>query len=103
MADENPYTAEMRQARALLMTMTEEQRGLVLCWFCSSCRRYVGPGDRCTCAYDEEARGEERAAIVRWVRSPDHEASSGDDRVAWHDPLQWAADEIEAGAHRRNG
>jgi hypothetical protein len=46
-------TPEMRQARALLMGLTEEQRGLVLCWFCSSCRRYVGPGDSCNCERDE--------------------------------------------------
>jgi hypothetical protein len=46
-------TAEMRQAYTALRAMTEEQRGRVLCWFCDDCRRYVGPGDHCTCSRDE--------------------------------------------------
>ncbi|MBX3205095.1 MAG: hypothetical protein KF764_08495 [Labilithrix sp.] len=47
------YTDEMRQALAMLKAMTNEQRGRVLCWFCSACRRYVGPGDSCRCERDE--------------------------------------------------
>jgi hypothetical protein len=46
-------TPEMRRAYALLLGMTEGQRGRVLCWFCDGCRRYVGPGDSCTCMRDE--------------------------------------------------
>lgn len=46
------YTPAMREAFRLLMTMTETQRGFVLCWFCSACRRYCGPGDYCHCADD---------------------------------------------------
>jgi hypothetical protein len=41
------------QAYALLRAMTEAQRARVLCWFCSSCWRYVGPGDSCTCTRDD--------------------------------------------------
>jgi len=43
----------MSEAYRLLMLLTEEQRGLVLCWFCSGCWRYVGPGDVCHCKNDE--------------------------------------------------
>ncbi len=46
-------TPEMKQAMALLMGMTEMQRGLLLCWFCPGCRRYMGPGDYCHCRNDE--------------------------------------------------
>ncbi len=51
----NPHeiTSEMREATRLLMLLTEEQRGLVLCWFCPGCWRYVGPGDFCHCRNDE--------------------------------------------------
>lgn len=38
-----------REAFLLLMSLSEEQRGLVLCWFCNGCNRYVGPGDACRC------------------------------------------------------
>jgi hypothetical protein len=46
-------TFEMREAYRLLRSLTDEQRGLVLCWFCKSCWRYVGPGDTCHCENDE--------------------------------------------------
>jgi len=44
---------EAWQAYWLLKSLSERQRGLVLCWFCSSCHRFVPPGDYCTCARDE--------------------------------------------------
>lgn len=45
--------AEAQQAYHLLKSLSERQRGLVLCWFCRSCNRYVPPGDHCHCANDE--------------------------------------------------
>jgi hypothetical protein len=45
--------SEPQRILAALQTMTEEQRRLVLCWFCSGCQRYVGPGDACHCENDE--------------------------------------------------
>jgi hypothetical protein len=47
------YTPEMRQAFQLLKGLTEHQRGMVLCWFCKGCDRYIGPGDYCNCMRDE--------------------------------------------------
>lgn len=47
------FTDEAREAYRLLRLLDERQRGLVLCWFCSACHRYVGPGDGCTCERDE--------------------------------------------------
>jgi len=43
------YTDEMRGIFLKLMRLTDEQRGLILCWFCPDCARYVGPGDECHC------------------------------------------------------
>ncbi len=45
--------ALIRLAFDTFMKMTEHERGLVLCWFCSACHRYVGPGDACHCSNDE--------------------------------------------------
>lgn len=42
-------TEGMRQAYALLRSMSPEQRGRVLCWFCDRCYAYVGPGQNMTC------------------------------------------------------
>ncbi len=47
------HTRGMNEAWWLLRQMMEEQRGLVLCWFCRACHRYVGPGDSCTCERDD--------------------------------------------------
>lgn len=44
---------ETRDAFRLLLLLSEQQRGLVLCWFCGSCYRYVGPRDICHCNNDE--------------------------------------------------
>lgn len=37
-------------AYRVLLELTTEQRGLVLCWFCDACFEHVGPGEphRCT-------------------------------------------------------
>jgi len=43
----------IKQVMANLLVMTEHERGLVLCWFCNGCHRYVGPGDSCHCINDE--------------------------------------------------
>jgi hypothetical protein len=51
--DGHGITLEMAEVSRLLMGLNEAQRGLVLCWFCNGCRRYVGPGDSCTCERDE--------------------------------------------------
>ena len=40
-------------AMTALKTLTDEERGLVLCWFCRGCDRYVGAGDTCHCMNDE--------------------------------------------------
>lgn len=45
--------AEAVEAHRILLSLSERQRGLVLCWFCSACHRYVGPGDHCVCERDE--------------------------------------------------
>ena len=45
--------AEAQQAYHLLKQLSERQRGLVFCWFCKHCHRYVPPGDHCTCSCDE--------------------------------------------------
>ncbi len=45
--------ALIRLAFDTFIKMTENERGLVLCWFCSACHRYVGPGDACHCSNDE--------------------------------------------------
>ena len=42
-ATRNPATPEQRQAFTLLAGMTPEQRGEVLCWWCSTCRKSDGP------------------------------------------------------------
>lgn len=46
-------TPEMKLALSTLKSLTEIQRGRILCWFCSGCYRYVGPGDYCHCENDE--------------------------------------------------
>jgi hypothetical protein len=43
----------LREVFRLLMMLTDHERELVLYRFCNSCRRYVGPGDRCDCCRDE--------------------------------------------------
>lgn len=43
----------IRQVFQLLFDMNQWDRGLVLCWYCKFCHRYVGPGDYCNCAKDE--------------------------------------------------
>lgn len=58
MSDErNPMgpsvTPQMSECFRLLKLLTEEQRPLLLCWFCPDCWRYVGPGDTCHCENDE--------------------------------------------------
>jgi len=44
---------ETRDAFRLLLLLSEQQRNLVLCWFCGACHRYVGPRDICHCNNDE--------------------------------------------------
>ncbi len=44
---------KIRQAFQCLMALTDDERGLALCWFCRGCNRHVGPGDHCTCMRDE--------------------------------------------------
>jgi hypothetical protein len=51
--DGTMYTKEMQVAFDCLLSMTDEQRALVLTWFCRNCWRYVGPGDACHCEDDE--------------------------------------------------
>lgn len=46
-------TLPQREAFSLLMEMMDEERSVVLCWFCRGCCRYVGPGDVCHCENDE--------------------------------------------------
>lgn len=53
MEPENLISDEVRQAFQCLKALSEFDRGLVLCWFCKYCHRYVGPGDSCTCTKDE--------------------------------------------------
>ena len=36
------------KAMSALRDLTEWERGYVLCWFCSTCQNYVGPGETCT-------------------------------------------------------
>ncbi len=43
------YTPSVRAAYHALLELTQEERGLVLCWFCNACRRHMPPGDHCTC------------------------------------------------------
>lgn len=38
---------EVSEVFAALRRLTPYERSLVLCWFCDTCRRYVGPGDSC--------------------------------------------------------
>ena len=56
--DGRPLTPErmarVREAFRLLLEMSEGDRGLVLCWFCSACHRYVGPGDSCHCEAERD-------------------------------------------------
>jgi hypothetical protein len=52
-ADLGNATVEARLVFAALLRLSEEQRALVLCWFCRGCARYVGPGDHCNCERDE--------------------------------------------------
>lgn len=47
----------VKRAYALLGGLTDEQRGMVLRWFCRGCYRYVGPGDRCHCEQPPESGG----------------------------------------------
>jgi hypothetical protein len=49
----DPPDDATRAAFAALMRLTDEQRLLVLCWFCRGCGRYIGPGDSCNCERDE--------------------------------------------------
>lgn len=48
-------SAEVRQAFDLLLNhMTPEERGFVMCWFCSVCREYMPPGKGCVNAKRED-------------------------------------------------
>lgn len=40
----------VRRAFQLLKALTDDERALVMCWFCDHYCRYVGPGDWCHCA-----------------------------------------------------
>lgn len=51
--DDALYTEEMKNTFLKLMRLSDRQRGLILCWFCQGCHRYVGPGDCCHCMNDE--------------------------------------------------
>lgn len=44
-----PYRAdpEVKEAFRALYRLTPDQRAQVLCWFCSQCHKYVGPGESC--------------------------------------------------------
>lgn len=48
---------------------------------------------------EDEIRASERATIAAWLRAQEDEPSG--ERYEWSSPLQWAAAEIEAGAHVR--
>lgn len=43
----------VRQAFQAMKALTNHERGLITCWFCHHCGRYVGPGDSCHCCDDE--------------------------------------------------
>lgn len=47
-ADHITVSNDMVLAYQLLRAMTEAQRGRVLCWFCKTCHKYVGPGLSCS-------------------------------------------------------
>ena len=47
-------TDEMRQAFALLLAMNPVQRGRLLCWFCTDCRKEIEPGECNPCAACKE-------------------------------------------------
>lgn len=42
---------KVRAAFQALLELTDEQRGLVLCWFCDACHVHVGPGDAHKCEH----------------------------------------------------
>lgn len=35
------------EAFRALQALTPDQRGLVLCWFCAQCFKYIPPGESC--------------------------------------------------------
>lgn len=43
----------VQTALACLKACDEATRGLVLCWFCRGCSRFLGPGEDCHCENDE--------------------------------------------------
>lgn len=48
-----PGTDAVRVAFAAMKVLTDDERGEVMCWFCSGCFRYIGPGVTCHCMNDE--------------------------------------------------
>lgn len=58
-------TDDMRIASQALRRLDEVQRGMVLCWFCRWCHRYVGPRDRDPgCNGDEPCNREPQVGIT---------------------------------------
>lgn len=46
-------TLRVQEVYQRFKELTDWERGLVACWFCKHCHRFVGPGDSCHCANDE--------------------------------------------------
>jgi hypothetical protein len=46
---------------AALRSMTEHERGMIFCWFCPVCHKYIGPGENfChTISYEAAEEGEQ--------------------------------------------
>lgn len=43
----------IRMTYLAFKSLTDGERGMIACWFCQGCWRYVGPGDVCHCMNDE--------------------------------------------------
>jgi hypothetical protein len=51
----------IRLVMAALRSMTEHERGMIFCWFCPVCHKYIGPGENfChTISYEAAEEGEQ--------------------------------------------
>lgn len=62
-ADDSGRTVSLvrvRRAFAALNECSPEERGQVMCWFCDTCRGYVGPGCNMACDDGHHAIAEKK-------------------------------------------
>jgi hypothetical protein len=90
-----PPTYEAREAYRLLKALSNEDRGRVLCWFCRSCRGYIGPGESHSCEEGRtdaaQTKAHARADIIDEIRQFRSGFESDDAQYF----LQWTINHLE--------